>query len=210
MDITSTMIRTLADHFRAPLPAAFAGRPSVADLLGKPIAEGWESLEANLVYPAIAIDAPVAGEREAHAPIALALLDVEGHPEQVDIVASVASVTQTLMVDIFADSQASRAEVLEALEASFAVGVLEDESHLCLPVGHQRIGFRRKAAPRFTDSTRGVSGDEWRAILEVEADADEIVVARCPRLVDLRLGIITQPSILATVSQEALFVVFAP
>lgn len=210
MDVTSTMIRTLADHFREPLPAAFQGAPSVADLLGKRIAEGWEALEEQLTYPALVIDAPIAGARQAHAPIALALRDVEGHPEQVDIVASVATVEQSLVLDVFADSPAQRARVLEALERAFAVGVLEDESHLCIDTGTQRIGFRRASPPRFADAVRGVQGDEWRATLEIEADADEIVVVRCPRLIELQLGVITSPSVLAAIAPTELRTIFAP
>lgn len=192
LDQVTAAVRTLADHFRAPLP------PELADVLNEPagavaahVAEGWESLEQDLEYPTIAIDAPIAGERLGHAPMVLELFDVDDHPEKVDVLIALASVTLPLNIEVFAKSRAERSRVLLAIERSFAAQSLDEESRLDLVSPHyhgRMMGFRRAGPARFADTAGRVKADEWRAIVPVEADIEEVALVRFPRLRELRVG----------------------
>ena len=209
MDTTTASMQTLKAWLDAPLVPSLSAYDPVGSLAK--ITIGWESLEGDIEYPSLAIDAPIRAEREPHAPMIVALLDVEDDETKVDCVVSIASVTQSLMLDLIASSKSERSRVLEALEAGFAGDVLNGESHLCLPSGHhgQRIGYR-KMGVRFDDSIRTAGKDEWRATFEVEADLDEIVVARVSRLLKLQVGLAIPPQTFANAEIFTAFDLTAP
>lgn len=191
MDLVTAAVRTLADRFRDPLPASLAPFSESVGSLCQNIAEGWERLETELAYPTLVIDAPTPAERALHAPIVLALDAVVGDAAKVDVTFGVAGVTIPLNLEVFASSPTQRSKVVEAALATFAGGLVDDDAQLEIASEHYRdrmIGFRVSGVPRWSDFAGRIRADEWRGIIPVEADVEEIVVARVPRLRELRVG----------------------
>lgn len=213
MDLTSAAIESLREFLSLPLPPemAGAGGKGIGEL-GVKTRAGWPSMDEELVYPTVAIDAPASGERSLHAPIVLALLGVDGHPEQVDAVVGVAAVTQLLALDVFASSKFQRGEVVRSLELVLGMDA-SDTRRSCIVAPHyfgQVIGFQRTETFRFADTAGRVRSDEWRAVSSVRVDAEDVVVLRFPRLLELRVGVEVSARQFSSGTPSDIRTVFAP
>lgn len=215
MDVLTASMRALKAFLSEPVPTQLAAfSPAEPRALVTDILAGWPDPEQELEYPALSIDAPVVGDRFHHAPLVLELRDVTGDATKVDLVVGLATVTQPLNLEVFAASRAARAKVVGAIEAAFGRAQAQDLSSATVvsPDYFGRpISFRRAGPAYFPDLPNRVNTDEWHARVPVEAETEEIVIVRYPRLRTLHVGLVLCTSILGGIEGTPEYrTIFAP
>jgi len=190
--LTEAMVKSLADHFRAALPAEFvaAGVELVGDIAAH-IAEDWESQAEDIRYPTVGIDAPIPGERGGRVGVPIKV-DEPADPSDPNVVLylQTAVVSTPLQVNIWAESKWQRSRVLAAVEAALIGDILEGSGMVRVSSAHYHglpMSFRRDGTAQFLDSAGTVGKEEWRAVLTVVAESHEVVKVNATRLLELEL-----------------------
>ena len=190
--LTEAMVKTLADHFRAALPAEFvaAGIELVGDIAAH-IAEDWESQSQDLIYPTVGIDAPIPGERGGRIGVPVKVEQpIDPSDPNIVLYLQTAVVSTPLQVNIWADSKFQRSRVLAAVEAALIGDILEGSGMIRVDSVHYHglsMSFRRDGTAQYLDSAGTVGKEEWRAVLTVVAESHEVVKVNAKRLIELEL-----------------------
>jgi len=191
LDAVSAAVAAVAAHLKTALPAELlGGSPDGAPGEVARIVEGWAGPEQDILYTSIVVDAPAPGDFTPAAPV---LIDRTDPLVTTDAnftgYYSLGSIEVPIMLDVYAKSFAERAQALRAIEAALGVGILEDSHSLELVSADyhgQSITVWRSGAPRFTDSPGNTGAAEWRAIVPLTAELENVVPVTGARLLELR------------------------
>lgn len=153
--------------------------------------KGWSPKSKAFDQPVVAIDAPIAGDRSSSYPRIVETLDGPTDLEA-NLLISTATLSIPLVINVWAkrwpDRSAIVSEIGIALQDQLPNGGL-----LRLQASKEAyfgacFTFRRSSStPRNVDGSSGVARGEFRAVIDVEAEVEELIPVTVTRFREIQL-----------------------